>query len=53
MTANPKSVGADALAVKALAIMEKHSITALPVPDAEGRAVGIIHLHDILKEGIV
>jgi arabinose-5-phosphate isomerase len=53
MTANPKSVGADSLAAKALAIMEEYSITALPVPDAEGRTVGIIHLHDILKEGIV
>jgi arabinose-5-phosphate isomerase len=53
MTANPKSIGADALAAKALAIMEKHAITALPVPDAQGKPAGIIHLHDILKEGIV
>jgi arabinose-5-phosphate isomerase len=53
MTAGPKSIVADALAAKALAIMEKHSITALPVPDAEGRPAGIIHLHDILREGIV
>jgi arabinose-5-phosphate isomerase len=53
MTRNPKTVASGELAAKALAIMEKHSITALPVPDAEGRAEGIIHLHDILKEGIV
>jgi arabinose-5-phosphate isomerase len=53
MTAGPKSIGAEDLAVKALAIMEKHSITALPVPDAEGRPLGVIHLHDILKEGII
>ncbi len=53
MTRNPKTVSSGELAAKALAIMEKHSITALPVPDAEGRPAGIIHLHDILREGIV
>lgn len=53
MTGNPKSIAPDELAARALAIMEKHSITALPVPDAEGRPAGIIHLHDILREGIV
>lgn len=53
MTRDPKTVSSGDLAAKALAIMEKHSITALPVPDAEGRPAGIIHLHDILREGIV
>jgi arabinose-5-phosphate isomerase len=53
MTRNPKGLKAGELAVKALAMMEKHSITALPVPDKGGRAEGIIHLHDILREGIV
>lgn len=53
MTKNPKTISEDELAVKALAIMERHSITSLVVPDGEGRAKGIIHLHDILKQGIV
>lgn len=53
MTRNPKAISEDELAVKALAIMEKHSITSLVVPDSEGRAIGIIHLHDILRQGIV
>ncbi len=53
MTAGPRSIGAEELAARALAVMEKHSITALPVPDADGRPLGIIHLHDILREGIV
>lgn len=53
MTKNPKTISEDELAVKALAIMEKHSITSLVVPDIDGKAVGIIHLHDILKQGIV
>jgi hypothetical protein len=33
--------------------MEKLSITSLAVPDENGRAIGIIHLHDILRQGIV
>jgi arabinose-5-phosphate isomerase len=53
MSRNPKTISEDELAAKALSIMENHSITALVVPDEEGRAKGIIHLHDILKQGIV
>lgn len=53
MTRNPKSVTKDALAAKALSIMESYSITSLLVPNKEGRAEGVIHLHDILKKGIV
>lgn len=53
MTKNPKTVSQEELAAKALAIMESYSITALVVPDHKNRPVGIIHLHDILKQGIV
>jgi len=53
MTKNPKSIREEELATKALAVMENYSITSLIVPDNGGRAKGIIHLHDILKEGIV
>ncbi|HWR58477.1 MAG TPA: KpsF/GutQ family sugar-phosphate isomerase [Thermodesulfovibrionales bacterium] len=53
MSRNPKTISEDELAAKALSIMEHHSITALVVPDEEGRAKGVIHLHDILKQGIV
>jgi arabinose-5-phosphate isomerase len=52
MTRNPKTISEDDLAAKALSIMEKHSITALVVPDADGRVQGIVHLHDILRRGI-
>lgn len=52
MSKNPKSVRAGELAARALALMEAHSITALAVLDAEGKAEGIIHIHDILKKGI-
>ncbi|MBI4824761.1 MAG: KpsF/GutQ family sugar-phosphate isomerase [Nitrospirae bacterium] len=53
MTKNPRTIKADELAAKALSIMEGLSITALVVPDEDGKAEGIIHLHDILKKGIV
>ncbi|NWF75328.1 MAG: KpsF/GutQ family sugar-phosphate isomerase [Nitrospirae bacterium] len=53
MTKNPKTIPEEELAAKALSIMESYSITALIVPDKEGKPVGIIHLHDILKQGIV
>jgi arabinose-5-phosphate isomerase len=52
MTINPKAVGENELAAKALNIMEKHSITSLVVTDEENRIIGVIHLHDILKRGI-
>lgn len=52
MTKNPKSIGKDEFAVKALHIMQEKSITQLVV--MEGNKVeGFIHLHDLLKEGIV
>ncbi|MDO9289311.1 MAG: KpsF/GutQ family sugar-phosphate isomerase [Thermodesulfovibrionales bacterium] len=53
MTKNPKTISEDELAAKALAIMESKSITSLAVPDEAGKAKGIIHLHDILRKGIV
>ncbi|SPP99694.1 Arabinose 5-phosphate isomerase KdsD [Candidatus Sulfobium mesophilum] len=53
MTKNPRTISADELAAKAISVMEKHSITSLLVPDKDGRALGVIHLHDILRQGIV
>ncbi|MBI4826991.1 MAG: KpsF/GutQ family sugar-phosphate isomerase [Nitrospirae bacterium] len=53
MSANPKTIMRDALATKAVSIMEKNSITSLVVLDQSGKAEGIIHLHDLLKAGIV
>jgi len=53
MIKNPKTVNADDILDKALALMEKHSITALPVTDENLKVVGIIHLHDILKSKLV
>ncbi len=53
MTKRPKVIERDALAVRALNEMEKYSITSLVVVDAEGKVEGVIHLHDLLKSGIV
>ena len=52
MTKNPKTVSADSIATKALAIMEKYSITSLAVVDENNVPVGIIHVHDLLREGV-
>jgi arabinose-5-phosphate isomerase len=53
MTANPRTIGPDALAEKALAVMNDRKITCLFVTD-EGsrRAIGILHIHDLLRAGI-
>jgi arabinose-5-phosphate isomerase len=51
MTANPKTVQPDMLAVGAMEILDNSSITALMVTD-EGKPVGIVHFHDLLKLGV-
>jgi arabinose-5-phosphate isomerase len=53
MTRNPKTITRETLAVKALSIMEENSITSLIVLSPDGRVEGVVHLHDILKSGIV
>lgn len=53
MTYNPKTIQKNILAAKAVSIMEKYSITVLMVEDSENNIEGIIHLHDLLKAGIV
>lgn len=52
MTRNPRTVSSDILLAKALDIMRSNNITQLPVVDGE-EYLGVIHLHDILKEGIL
>lgn len=52
MTKNPKMIQSNAMVTQALNILEDFSITQLMVVD-DGEYKGIIHLHDILKEGIV
>ena len=52
MTANPKRIGGDELAARALALMEG-VITSLVITDEAGRPAGVVHIHDILRAKIV
>jgi arabinose-5-phosphate isomerase len=54
MTRDPKTIAASSLAAEAVAVMEQFSITSLFIVDPEWKKpLGIIHLHDLLKAGIV
>lgn len=53
MTKNPKTVKHDMLAAEALTIMEKASITAVVVEDASNHPIGVLHMHDILRAGVI
>ena len=53
MTPDPKTILIGTLAAKALHIMEQFSITQLVVVDEARHPVGIVHLHDLLKAGLV
>ena len=54
MTRDPKTIEAGSLAAEAVALMQKFSITSLFIKaDDSERPQGIIHLHDLLKAGIV
>jgi arabinose-5-phosphate isomerase len=50
---HPKLIGPDELAAKAVEMMERYAITTLVVADNAKRIVGVVHLHDLLKHGIV
>lgn len=52
-TKNPKTIGPDDLAARAVQIMERYSITSLVVLEEDGALIGVIHLHDLLKSGVV
>ena len=53
MSNNPRTISRDILAAEALTIMEKSAITALIVEDDRHRPVGVLHMHDILRAGVV
>ncbi|MET0392449.1 MAG: KpsF/GutQ family sugar-phosphate isomerase [Chitinophagaceae bacterium] len=52
MTRNPRTIGPDELAVTALDLLRKNEITQLAVTE-NGLYLGIIHLHDLIKEGLI
>jgi len=54
MTSSPKSIPPGSLAEAALRKMEEHSITALFVlDDSSGEVTGVVHLHDLIKAGVI
>lgn len=56
MTKKPETITKDKLAASALSLMEKHQprpITVLPVVNEEGFPLGIVHLTDLLRQGVV
>ena len=52
MTVNPQTIGPDELAVEALDLLRKKEISQLAVTDS-GKYLGIIHLHDLIREGLI
>lgn len=53
MSVQPKYVYEDDMAINALGVMRRNNITQALVVDANGKYSGVIHLHDLLKEGII
>ncbi|MBI2884247.1 MAG: KpsF/GutQ family sugar-phosphate isomerase [Candidatus Methylomirabilis oxyfera] len=53
MTPQPKTIDRDALDAKALEIMERYAITSLLIVDPKGNPEGVVHLHDLLRAGVV
>lgn len=49
---NPKTIGPDELAYSALGKMKDFKITALVVTDTKSKVIGVVNIHDILREGI-
>jgi len=52
MSKSPKTISSDAMAIDALEIMENNSITQILVTNTDKKYTGVVHLHDLLKEGI-
>ena len=52
MGSNPKRITANAMAIDALELMEAHEISQLLVEE-DGAYAGVVHLHDLIKEGII
>ncbi|WNH49702.1 MULTISPECIES: KpsF/GutQ family sugar-phosphate isomerase [Stenotrophomonas] len=53
MTRTPRTIGADQLAVEAARVMETQQINGLIVVDGDGRAVGALNIHDLLRARVV
>ena len=52
MSKDPKTISVDAMAIDALETMEKNDITQILVINSDKQYLGVVHLHDLIKEGI-
>ena len=52
MTKNPKKINNDAMAVKALEMMDNNGITQI-LAEKDGKYSGVVHIHNLSKEGII
>ncbi len=52
MSSNPRRIEAEAMAIDALEVMETNGISQLLVEE-NGKYAGVVHLHDLIKEGII
>lgn len=52
MANNPKTIHREAMAIEVLEALETNSITQILVTDNQNKYVGVVHLHDLIKEGI-
>ena len=53
MHTNPRSIRVDALAADAARLMEEHRISSLPVTDANGKLVGALNTHDLMRAKVI
>ncbi len=53
MTPHGKTVSPDILAAEAVHLMETHKITSLLATDEDDRLVGVLHIHDLLRAGVM
>ncbi|MEP3089419.1 MAG: CBS domain-containing protein, partial [Nonlabens ulvanivorans] len=52
MTTSPKTIAADDMAVQAREVMEEYNVSQLVAVDDDGYA-GVVHIHDLIREGIL
>jgi arabinose-5-phosphate isomerase len=53
MKRDPVTVTPDVLMADALALLQEKSITSLFITDASKKPIGLIHIHDFLKSGVI
>lgn len=53
MTANPRAIGPERLAVEAVEMMEQFKINALPVVDADGTVIGALNMHQLFRAKVI